>query len=96
MKETEHTLPLDTSRGRQVVSKRDVVKTNSASHSSKLNRRGNSHSLEQKVAALKDAEIRSEMELNKTIETLCSQGLQKEKPKAQNSPQKQRKPRKSL
>ena len=66
-KETAHTLPLDTTRDRQVVSKREVAKakTKSASTSLKKNtQKRNSHSLERKIAALNDAEARSEMELN--------------------------------
>ena len=66
--ETALALTLDTNRGRQVVSKRDVakVKTHSVSCSPRTNKqRVDSRSLERKIAAFKDAEDRSEMELNK-------------------------------
>ena len=96
--ETKHTITMDTNRGRQVISKRDVVKTKSASTSpKKLTRRGNSHSLERKIAALNDAEARSEMELNKPLKFFAGTDYkQKYKQKSQRSPRKQQKPRKSM
>ena len=53
--ETAHTLTLDTIRGRQVVSKRDVakVKTKSASTSPKNTHKGNDHSLGKNLQPLK-------------------------------------------
>ena len=66
--ESDHTVTMETKRGGQVLSKRDIAKTKSASHSPKTDtKKGNSHSLERKIAALKDAEERSEMELNKPL-----------------------------
>ena len=54
--ESDHTVRMETKRGRQVISKRDIAKKKSASHSPKKNtKKGNSHSLEKKIAALKDA-----------------------------------------
>ena len=65
--ESKHTVTMETKRGRQLISKTDTAKK-SASHSAKTNiKRGNSHSLERKVAALKEAEERNEMELNKPL-----------------------------
>ena len=66
--ESDHTVTLETKRGRQVISKRDIAKKKSASHSPKTNTKTrNSHSLERKIVALKDAEERSEKELNKPL-----------------------------
>ena len=60
--ESEHTITMATPRGRQVISKRDVAKfkkPKSASHSPQTKQtkqqQGNSHSLERKIAALKEA-----------------------------------------
>ena len=60
--ESSHTITLENERGRQVISKRDVTKQKSTSYSPKTrnqkNKGRNSHSLERKIAALKDAEER--------------------------------------
>ena len=65
MAESSHTVTLETERGRQVISKRDIAKLESASYSPKTrnqrNKGGNSHSLERKLAALKDTEAWEEM-----------------------------------
>ena len=60
--ESDHTITKATPRGRQVISKRDVAKLKkpkSASHSPQTKQtkqqQGNSHSLERKIAALKEA-----------------------------------------
>ena len=71
MAESNHTITLQNNRGRQVILKRDIAKQKSTSYSPKTrsqqNKGGNSHSLERKIAALKDAETREEMELNKPL-----------------------------
>ena len=81
--EIAHTLTLDTNRRRQVVSKRDVAK--SASSSPQKNKgRGDSCSLERKIAALKDAEARSEMELNKPLYCFAARDYEKKNQKVNN------------
>ena len=58
---------------------------------------GDSRSLERKIAALKDAEARSEVELNKPLQYFAAKDYKKkEKPKSQRSPRKQQRPQKSL
>ena len=90
---------METNRGRQVLSNRDIAKKKSASHSPKTNtKRGNSHSLERKVAALKDAEERCEMEFNKPLEIFAAKDYKTRNPTKTKplSKKKQIKPRKSL
>ena len=99
--ESEHTNTMDTPRGRQVNSKRDVAKLKkpkSASHSPLAKQQqGKSHSLERKIAALKEAakrqnkrETKQEQELTEKIDY-----KRKDIPKPKRSPRKQIKPRKS-
>ena len=99
--ESEHNITMDTSRGRQVISKRDVAKLKkpkSASHSPQSKQQqGNSHSLERKIAALKEAarkqnkrETKQEQESTEKIDY-----KRKDIPKPIRSPRKQIKPRKS-
>ena len=66
-----------------------------ASHCPKtITKRGNSPSLEIKVAARKDAEERSEMELNKPIKIFAAKDYKTNaQPKQNRSPRKQLKPK---
>ena len=88
---------METKRGREVISKRDIAKKKRASHSPKTNtKKGNSHSLERKIAALKDVEERSEMELNKPLKFFEAKDYKKIPPKKNRSPRKQTNSKKSL
>ena len=97
--ESNHTITLQNNRGRQVISKRDIAKQKSTSYSPKTrnqqNKGGNSHSLERKIAALKDAETREEMELNKPLKAFIKR-KEKQTETRTKSPRKQARPRKSL
>ena len=99
MAESNHTITLQNNRGRQVISKRDIAKQKSTSYSPKTrnqqNKGGNSHSLERKIAALKDAETREEMELNKPLKAFIKR-KEKQTETRTKSPRKQARPRKSL
>ena len=99
MAESNHTITLQNNRGRQVISKRDIAKQKSTSYSpkrrSQQNKGGNSHSLERKIAALKDAETREEMELNKPLKAFIKK-KEKQTETRTKSPRKQARPRKSL
>ena len=92
VQETEHTITMSTPRGRQIISKRDIAKTKkrkSASHSPKTKQlQGNSHSLERKIAALKEA-AQKQKPNNKTS------NKQKDSTPTNRSPRKQMRPRKS-
>ena len=60
--ESDHTVTMDFKRGRQIISKRDIAKTKpkSTSYSPKtIRQRGDSKSLERKIAALKETEQRA-------------------------------------
>ena len=48
-----------------------------ALHSSQQKQRGDKHYLERKIAALKDAETRSDMELNKPLKIFAAKDYQK-------------------
>ena len=97
---SSHTVTLENQRGRQVITKRDIAKNKSASESTKTrsrrNKDGNSHSLESKIAALKDADARREMELNKPLKYFAKKKGEKQEEQRPRSPQKQAKPKKSL
>ena len=76
---------MNTTRGRQAVSKRDVTKfkQNTALYSPKITKK---QPLPRKnIAALKDAEIRSEVEPNKRLKLLAAKDYEKKtkKPKRQ-------------
>ena len=97
--ESEHTITMDTPRGRQVISKRDVAKLKkpkSASHSPQTKQQqGNSHSSGRKIAALKEAarkqnkrETKQEQESTKKIDY-----KRKDIPKPIRSPRKQKNPK---
>ena len=95
--ESDHTVTMETKRERQVISKRHIAKKKSASHIQKTNTKiGISHSLERKIAALKDADERSEMELNKPLKFFAAKDYKNIPPKKNRSPRKQTKPKKSL
>ena len=98
--ESSHTITLENERGRQVIAKRDIAKQRSMSHNPKTKTQktkgGNSHSLERKIAALKNAEEREEMELNKPLKTFIKKKEDKNTTPKTKSPRKQAKPKKSL
>ena len=77
MSEFSRSVTLETERGRQVESERDIAKKKSDSYSpKKRNQRikgENSHSLERKIAALKDPEARSEIDLNKPLKAFAKE-----------------------
>ena len=102
--ESEHTITMATPRGRQVISKRDVAKLKkpkSASHSPQTKQtkqqQGNSHSLERKIAALKEAARKQNKRETKQEQepTEKTDYKRKDIPKPIQSPRKQIKPRKS-
>ena len=100
MAESSHTITLENERGRQVIAKRDIAKQRSKSHNPKTKTQktkgGNSHSLERKIAALKNAEEREEMELNKPLKTFIKKKEDKNTTQKTKSPRKQAKPKKLL
>ena len=102
--ESEHTITMATPKGRQVISKRDVAKLKkpkSASHSPQTKQtkqqQGNSHSLERKIAALKEAARKQNKRETKQEQepTEKTDYKRKDIPKPLRSPRKQIKPRKS-
>ena len=84
--ESDHTITMDSKRGRQIISERDIAKETqkSISHSPKTTRqRGDSKSLERKIAALKEAE-----------RTMKNTPINKQKVTATTSTSEHRSPRK--
>ena len=92
--ESDHLITMETKRGRQTISKRDIAKEQpkSASYSPKTTRqRGDSKSLERKIAALKEAE---QAKMNKTPTKQKAAAIKQTENR--KSPRKQTKPRRSL
>ena len=98
-KETTHTITMETPRGRQVHAKRDVSKTTkqeSTSHSPQQKQKGCKYSLYWKIAALKDAKTRSEMELSKPLKMLAAGDYRKKAQQKKELARQQKNPKKSI
>ena len=94
--ESSHTITIETQRGRQTYSKRDVAKPTTRkgkSTSPKQKQPGDKDALERKFAALKEAEKAKPEENKPQKPSATKDPKQKEKPR---SPRKQQKPTKSL
>ena len=93
--ESDHTVTMDFKRGSQIISKRDIPKTKpkSTSYSPKtIRQRGDSKSLERKIAALKEAEQRASKSTTPTKQkTATAKQIGDHR-----LPRKQAKPRRSL